>query len=43
SRLSKPFQLEWLDTEDWNLSSKRKIWQIKFPPAPDAGNESDLH
>ena len=43
SRLSKPFQLEWLDTEDWNLSSKRKIWQIKFPPAPDTSTESDPH
>lgn len=43
SRLSKPFQLEWLDTEDWNLSSERKIWQIEFPFAPDAGNQSDLH
>lgn len=43
SRLSKPFQLEWLDTEDWNLSSKKKIWQIKFPPAPAVGDESDFY
>lgn len=35
SRLSKPFQLEWLDTEDWNLSSEKKIWQLVFPPVPD--------
>lgn len=42
SRLSKPFQLEWLDSEDWNLSSEKKIWQIKFPPAAEAGNKSDL-
>lgn len=42
SRLSKPFQLEWLDTEDWNLSSEKKIWQIKFPPAAEAGNKSSL-
>jgi len=43
SRLSKPFQLEWLDSEDWNLSSEKKIWQLKIPPVVEAGNPSDLH
>lgn len=41
SRLSKPFQLEWLDTQDWNLSSEKKIWQVTFPLAPTADNEPD--
>ncbi|WP_292966773.1 DUF4390 domain-containing protein [Nitrosomonas sp.] len=41
SRLPKPFQLEWLDTEDWTLSSEKKIWQLKFPPVPNAGNDTD--
>ncbi|WP_240141380.1 DUF4390 domain-containing protein [Nitrosomonas sp. HPC101] len=41
SRLSKPFQLEWLDTQDWNLSSEKKIWQVTFPLAPTTDNESD--
>lgn len=41
SRLSKPFQLEWLDTQDWNLISEKKIWQVTFPPTPEANNESD--
>ena len=43
SRLSKPFQLEWLDTEDWNLSSEKKIWQLKFPLTPGTNKASDLN
>lgn len=39
SRLSKPFQMEWLDTKDWSLSSKRKIWPITFPLVSEAHNE----
>lgn len=30
SRLSKPFQLEWLDTQDWNLSSEKTTQSITF-------------
>lgn len=41
SRLSKPFQLEWLDTQDWNLSSEKKIWQITLPLASETDNGSD--
>lgn len=41
SRLSKPFQLEWLDTQDWNLNSEKKVWKITLPLAPETGNESD--
>jgi len=43
SRLSKPFQLEWLDTQDWNLSSEKKVWQTTFPPVSETTKESDDH
>ncbi len=41
SRLSKPFQLEWFDTRDWNLSSKKKIWHVKFPLVSEVSHEID--
>lgn len=39
SRLSKPFQLEWFDSKDWNLSSRKKVWEIRFPPLSDEIDE----
>lgn len=39
SRLSKPFQLEWFDTQDWNLSSEKKTWRVKFPLVPEINGE----
>ncbi len=41
SRLSKPFQLEWLDTQDWNLSSEKKVWPVRFPLTSARGDETD--
>lgn len=41
SRLSKPFQMEWLDTKDWSLSSKKKTWPITLPLVSEARSESN--
>lgn len=36
TRLSKPFQMEWFDTEDWNLVSEKIILPIS--PLPESGH-----
>jgi len=39
SRLSKPFQLESFDTQDWNLSSEKKTWHVRLPLLSEINDE----